>query len=103
MRDLGFVQLSAEPVVTDPSMPYAINEEDLPRVFSEYDKLCDVMANRTEDKFNFFHFMVDLNAGPCAITRLRLRQRLRCGGASRRYLPLPPVRWNRAVENGQPL
>ncbi len=71
MRDLGFVQLSAEPVVTDPSMPYAINEEDLPRVFSEYDKLCDVMANRTEDKFNFFHFMVDLNAGPCAIKRLR--------------------------------
>lgn len=45
-------------MVTDPSMPYAINEEDLPRVFSEYDKLCDVMANRTEDKFNFFHFMV---------------------------------------------
>ena len=71
MRGLGFVQLSAEPVVTDPSMPYAINEEDLPRVFSEYDKLCDVMANRTEDKFNFFHFMVDLNAGPCAIKRLR--------------------------------
>ena len=71
MRDLGFVQLSAEPVVTDPTMPYALNEEDLPRVFSEYDKLCDVMANRTEDKFNFFHFMVDLNAGPCAIKRLR--------------------------------
>ena len=71
MRDLGFVQLSAEPVVTDPTMPYALNEEDLPRVFSEYDKLCDIMAERTEDKFNFFHFMVDLNAGPCAIKRLR--------------------------------
>ena len=71
MRDLGFVQLSAEPVVTDPTMPYALNEEDLPRVFSEYDKLCDIMAERTKDKFNFFHFMVDLNAGPCAIKRLR--------------------------------
>ncbi len=71
MRDMGFVQLSAEPVVTDPGEPYSIRQEDLPRVFSEYDRLCEVMANRTEDKFNFFHFMVDLNAGPCAIKRLR--------------------------------
>ena len=71
MADLGFKQLSAEPVVTDPSMPFAINESDLPRVFSEYDRLCEVMANRTENKFNFFHFMVDINAGPCAIKRLR--------------------------------
>ena len=71
MRDLGFEQLSAEPVVTDPAMPYAISPDDLPRVFSEYDRLCDIMANRKENKFNFFHFMVDLNAGPCAIKRLR--------------------------------
>ncbi len=71
MRDLGFEQLSAEPVVTDMNMPYALTEADLPRVFSEYDRLCDVMAQRTEDKFNFFHFMVDLNQGPCAIKRLR--------------------------------
>lgn len=71
MRDLGFEQLSAEPVVTDLEMPYAITMADLPRVFSEYDRLCEVMANRTEDKFNFFHFMVDLNQGPCAIKRLR--------------------------------
>ncbi|MGN1120435.1 MAG: thioether cross-link-forming SCIFF peptide maturase, partial [Oscillospiraceae bacterium] len=71
MRDLGFEQLSAEPVVTDPNAPFAITEADLPRVYSEYDKLCEVMANRTENKFNFFHFMVDINAGPCAIKRLR--------------------------------
>lgn len=71
MRDLGFEQLSAEPVVTDLDMPYAITMADLPRVFSEYDRLCEVMANRTENKFNFFHFMVDLNQGPCAIKRLR--------------------------------
>ncbi|MBQ4165930.1 MAG: thioether cross-link-forming SCIFF peptide maturase [Oscillospiraceae bacterium] len=71
MRDLGFEQLSAEPVVTDLDMPYAITEADLPRVFSEYDRLCEVMSERTEDKFNFFHFMVDLNQGPCAIKRLR--------------------------------
>lgn len=71
IRELGFEQLSAEPVVTDPKMPYAINEADLPRVFSEYDRLAEVMADRTENKFNFFHFMVDLNQGPCAIKRLR--------------------------------
>ena len=71
MRDLGFEQLSAEPVVTDLNEPYAITMEDLPRVFSEYDRLCEVMANRTENKFNFFHFMVDLDQGPCAIKRLR--------------------------------
>ncbi len=71
MRDLGFVQLSAEPVVTDPKQPFAITESDLPRVFSEYDRLCDVMAHRTENKFNFFHFMIDLDGGPCAVKRLR--------------------------------
>lgn len=71
MRKLGFEQLSAEPVVTDEKEPYAITESDLPRIFEEYDKLCEIMANRTEDKFNFFHFMVDLDQGPCAIKRLR--------------------------------
>ncbi|MBP1543157.1 MAG: thioether cross-link-forming SCIFF peptide maturase [Oscillospiraceae bacterium] len=71
IRDLGFEQLSAEPVVTDPKMPFAINECDLPRVFSEYDRLAQVMADRTENKFNFFHFVVDLDQGPCAIKRLR--------------------------------
>lgn len=71
LRELGFEQLSAEPVVTDVSEPYAITEADLPRVFSEYDRLCEVMMNRDRDKFNFFHFMVDLDQGPCAIKRLR--------------------------------
>lgn len=71
MRELGFEQLSAEPVVTDEKEPFAITEADLPRIFSEYDELCGVMANRKTDKFNFFHFMVDLDQGPCAIKRLR--------------------------------
>ncbi len=71
LRELGFEQLSAEPVVTDINEPYAITESDLPRVFSEYDRLCEVMMNREKDKFNFFHFMVDLDQGPCAIKRLR--------------------------------
>ncbi len=74
MRELGFDQLSAEPVVTDEKEPYAITEADLPRIYSEYDRLCEVMAQRNRGKgdwFNFFHFMVDLDQGPCAIKRLR--------------------------------
>ncbi|MDE7229163.1 MAG: thioether cross-link-forming SCIFF peptide maturase [Oscillospiraceae bacterium] len=75
MRELGFQQLSAEPVVTDEKEPYALTEADLPRIFEEYDRLCEVMAERQNDKdakkFNFFHFMVDLDQGPCAIKRLR--------------------------------
>lgn len=71
LRDLGFEQLSAEPVVTDEKEPYAITAADLPRIFSEYDRLCEVMANRKDKKFNFFHFMIDLDKGPCAIKRLR--------------------------------
>ncbi len=71
LRDLGFEQLSAEPVVTDEKEPYALTMADLPRIFEEYDTLCKVMANRTDKKFNFFHFMVDLDQGPCAIKRLR--------------------------------
>lgn len=75
LRGLGFEQLSAEPVVTDEKEAYALTEDDLPRIFEEYDKLCGVMAERQNDKdaekFNFFHFMIDLDQGPCAIKRLR--------------------------------
>ncbi len=71
LRDLGFDQLSAEPVAADPKMPYAISESDLPAVFAEYDRLCKIMSERTENKFNFFHFMIDLDQGPCAVKRLR--------------------------------
>lgn len=75
LRELGFEQLSAEPVVTDEKEPYALTEADIPRIFEEYDRLCKVMAERQNGtnakKFNFFHFMIDLDQGPCAIKRLR--------------------------------
>ncbi len=71
LRELGFEQLSAEPVVTDEKEPYALTNAEVPRVFEEYDRLCKIMADRKEKKFNFFHFMVDLDQGPCAIKRLR--------------------------------
>lgn len=72
-RDLGFDQLSIEPVVSDPKLDYSIKYEDLPRVFKEYERLADTIINSRKkgDYYNFFHFMIDLNQGPCAIKRLR--------------------------------
>ena len=70
INELGFDQISVEPAVTDENLPYSIKTSDLPRVFSEYDRLYEVMKNNPH-KFNFFHFMLDLDQGPCAIKRLR--------------------------------
>lgn len=73
LNSLGFDQISVEPVVSDPSVPYALTEEDLPEVFAEYDRLAQIMVERRKSGtgFNFFHFMIDLDQGPCAIKRLR--------------------------------
>lgn len=72
MADLGFKQISCEPVVTTDDMPYALKEEHLPQLFAEYEKLAEEMhKRRNEGKgFNFFHFMIDLNQGPCVTKRL---------------------------------
>lgn len=69
----GFDQISIEPVVADSSEPYALTEADLPAIFKEYEVLSDKLKKiRSEGKFiNFFHFMLDLDQGPCAIKRLR--------------------------------
>ncbi len=71
--DAGFDQVSVEPVIADPTEPYAITEADLPRIFSEYERLMEKIldAEKAGKKFNFFHFMLDLDQGPCAIKRLR--------------------------------
>ncbi len=72
-HDLGFEQISVEPVIADPKEPYAITEADLPKIFKEYEILSQKIRKiREEGKFiNFFHFMIDLDQGPCAIKRLR--------------------------------
>ena len=69
----GFDQISVEPVMADPKEPYAITEGDLPRIFKEYETLSKKMQElRDQGKFcNFFHFMIDLDQGPCAVKRLR--------------------------------
>lgn len=73
LLDEGFDQISVEPVITSSDMPYHISEKDLPDIFSEYENLANNMIRlEREDRFcNFFHFMLDLDQGPCAIKRLR--------------------------------
>lgn len=72
LADLGFKQTSVEPVVCDASEDYAITKEDLPAIFAEYERLVEEYLKRRKDGngFNFFHFMIDLDQGPCVIKRL---------------------------------
>ena len=84
--DLGFKQMSIEPVVGDASDPYAIRQEDLPAIMEEYDKLAQIMIEREKEGkgFNFFHFMIDLDGGPCVAKRLS-----GCGSGTE-YLAVTP-------------
>lgn len=84
--DKGFEQISIEPVVTESNQPYAIGEEDLEKIYNEYEKLAKwIIGIRQNGEFvNFFHFMIDLNQGPCVIKRLR-----GCG-AGNEYLAVTP-------------
>lgn len=72
LADLGFLQTSVEPVVGTADKPYTIREEDLPILFSEYERLAAEYIKRKKqgNGFNFFHFMIDLEQGPCVIKRL---------------------------------
>ncbi len=73
LYEQGFSQISVEPAVCDLSLPYALTEEDLPRILEEYEKLAHKLAElkNAGKQINFFHFMVDFDGGPCAIKRLR--------------------------------
>lgn len=72
LNDLGFEQISVEPVVCDPKEDYALKESDLPVLLEQYDILADeVIKRRKNGKYiNFFHFMIDLTGGPCIAKRL---------------------------------
>ena len=72
LADEGFEQISVEPVVAKPEDDYAIREEDLPKIFEEYDALAAELVKRKKagNGFNFFHFMIDLDGGPCVAKRL---------------------------------
>lgn len=73
LNELGFDQISVEPVVSENSKAYAITENELEKVFSEYERLAKIIKEKQNkgEWFNFFHFMLDLDDGPCAIKRLR--------------------------------
>ena len=86
LADLGFKQISVEPVVAPETEDYAIREEDLPQLLAQYDELAVEMIKRRKEGngFNFFHFMIDLEGGPCVAKRLS-----GCGSGTE-YLAVTP-------------
>ena len=72
MADLGFTELSMEPVVCPPDDPYALTEEDLPILFEQYEILAKEMIKRRREGrgFTFYHYMLDLKNGPCIYKRI---------------------------------
>ncbi|MGN0376547.1 MAG: thioether cross-link-forming SCIFF peptide maturase [Suilimivivens sp.] len=86
LADLGFQQISVEPVVADPKESYALKEEDVPKLLEEYDRLAlELLKRRKEGRgVNFFHFMIDLKGGPCVAKRLS-----GCGSGTE-YLAVTP-------------
>ncbi len=72
MADLGFKELSMEPVVCPPDDPYALTKDDLPKLFEQYEILAKEMVRRRKagDGFTFYHYMLDLTNGPCIYKRI---------------------------------
>lgn len=86
LADLGFKQISVEPVVAKPTEDYAIKDEDIAAICEAYDRLAVEMLKREKEGngFNFFHFMIDLTGGPCVAKRLS-----GCGSGTE-YLAVTP-------------
>lgn len=84
--NLGFKKVSIEPVVTDPKEEYAIKEKDLDKILKEYEKFSKeyIKIKKVDKDFTFFHFMIDLNQGPCVIKRAT-----GCGAGSE-YMAVTP-------------
>ena len=72
MLDLGFDQLSMEPVVCAPEDPYALTKEDLPVLFEQYEILAKAQIDRRREgrPFTFYHYMLNLEHGPCVYKRI---------------------------------
>ena len=72
MYDLGFREISMEPVVCSPDDPYALTKEDLPKLFEQYEILAKEMLKKEKegDGFTFYHYMIDLTHGPCIYKRI---------------------------------
>lgn len=87
MADLGFTELAMEPVVAPPDADYALKPEDIPEILNQYDKLALEMLKRKKEGrgFTFYHYMVDLQSGPCVYKRIS-----GCGAGSE-YLAVTPT------------
>ena len=72
MLDLGFNELSMEPVVCAKGDPSALTEEDLAVVMDQYEKLAQLMLEKDKEgkPFTFYHYMIDLSGGPCIYKRI---------------------------------
>lgn len=86
LADEGFEQISVEPVVARPEETYALRREDVPAILKEYDELAlEYIRRKKEGKgFQFFHFMINLEGGPCVAKRLS-----GCGSGTE-YLAVTP-------------
>jgi len=84
--DLGFTELSMEPVVTDPADPCALTEDDLPILFQQYELLAKDMLRREQEgkPITFYHYILDLKHGPCVYKRIA-----GCGSGTE-YLAVTP-------------
>lgn len=87
MADLGFRELSMEPVVCSPDEPYALSEKDLPVLMEQYEQLALEMIRRKKagKGFTFYHYMIDLTGGPCIYKRIS-----GCGSGTE-YLAVTPT------------
>ena len=86
IADLGFTELSMEPVVAKSEMPHALTMEDLPKLCEQYELLAAEMMKRDKEGrgFTFYHFKLDLTGGPC------LHKRLAGCGVGVEYLAVTP-------------
>ena len=86
MADLGFTELSMEPVVSPEGTPYALTEEDLPIILEQYEILAKEMLQRKADgrPITFYHYMLDLTHGPCIYKRIA-----GCGSGTEYYAVTP--------------
>ena len=86
LADEGFEQLSIEPVVLEESSPFALTKEMLPEILAEYDRFAKIYLERRRNGpwMNFFHFMVDLDGGPC------VKKRVKGCGAGNEYVAVTP-------------
>jgi len=72
MLELGFTELSMEPVVCAPGSEGELTKEDMPIIFEQYEKLASLMLKKKKEgnPFTFYHYMIDLEGGPCIYKRI---------------------------------